>query len=182
MFELKFAKMPEEPMHPQKLSKKMKMHGMSSGSSNESGSESDGSSSGESDSESERANQLSYLQKQVSDVVFLLACSYSLSPQVMIVHKQLAALTKPSKKKKKDQQQQQNIMVDVELESDDPLFNPSTPVHKKKKKNKAAKPGRRASSKQATVVSPQVQHHQPSVPIPAPAPTATAHQKATVSK
>eukprot|EP00731_Ephydatia_muelleri_P035582 Em0137g14a len=169
VFELKFAKMPEEPMHPQKVSKKMKMHGMSSGSSNESGSESDGSSSGESDSESERANQLSYLQKQV-----------------MIVHKQLAALTKPSKKKKKDQQQQQqqqNIMVDVELESDDPLFNPSTPVHKKKKKkNKTTKPGRRASSKQATVVSPQVQHNQPSVPIPAPVPTATTHQKATVSK
>ena len=65
MFELKFAKMPEEPLH-HKVSKKMKMHGMSSGSSNESGSDSEGSSSGESDSESERANQLSYLQKQVS--------------------------------------------------------------------------------------------------------------------
>lgn len=67
MFELKFAKMPEEPLHPPKMSKKMKMHGMSSGSSNESGSDSEGSSSGESDSESERANQLSYLQKQVSE-------------------------------------------------------------------------------------------------------------------
>ena len=71
--------------------------------------------------------------------------------------------------------------MDVELESDDPLFNPSTPVLKKKKKKKVPKPGRRASSAKQVTVVPQVQQ-QPSLPVPAAVPAAAAHQKATVSK
>ena len=68
MFELRFAKMPEAPPQPiTNSTPKLKMRGVSSESSDGSSSEGSGSaSSGESDSESERANQLSYLQKQVS--------------------------------------------------------------------------------------------------------------------
>lgn len=70
MFELRYAKMPEEPLPEPTLVKnpalpKMKkMKGVSSESSDNS-EDSESSSSEGSDSESERANQLSYLQKQV---------------------------------------------------------------------------------------------------------------------
>ena len=69
VFELRFAKMPEEPPPPKQPSgpKLKKMRGVSSESSDEGSSDESGSGS-ESDSESERANQLSYLQKQVGDV------------------------------------------------------------------------------------------------------------------
>ena len=69
IFELRYARMPEDPPIPMKKalgSKLKKMKGISSESSDESSPEdTDSSSSEESDSESERANQLSYLQKQV---------------------------------------------------------------------------------------------------------------------
>ena len=69
IFELRYARMPEEPPIPSKKtlgSKLKKTKGISSESSDESSPEdTDSSSSEESDSESERANQLSYLQKQV---------------------------------------------------------------------------------------------------------------------
>lgn len=69
VFELRYARMPEEPPTPVKKpvgSKLKKIRGISSESSDESSPEdTDSSSSEESESESERANQLSYLQKQV---------------------------------------------------------------------------------------------------------------------
>ena len=69
IFELRYARMPEEPPIPMKKtlgSKLKKTKGISSESSDESSPEdTDSSTSEESDSESERANQLSYLQKQV---------------------------------------------------------------------------------------------------------------------
>jgi len=69
IFELRYARMPEDPPIPMNKplgSKLKKMKGISSESSDESSPEdTDSSSSEESDSESERANQLSYLQKQV---------------------------------------------------------------------------------------------------------------------
>ena len=71
MFELRYAKMPEEPLVPPSRSllvKAGKGGGVSEGSDQSHSEESEGetSSSGESESETERASQLSYLQKQVS--------------------------------------------------------------------------------------------------------------------
>ena len=80
VFELRFAKMPEEPPAPlvkkSMIPKMKKMKGVSSESSDGSSSDEDGSSSSseESDSESERANQLSYLQKQVCACVCVCVC------------------------------------------------------------------------------------------------------------
>ena len=77
VFELRYARMPEEPPTPVKTplgSKLKKIRGISSESSDESSAEdTDSSSSEESESESERANQLSYLQKQVRMLELLLS-------------------------------------------------------------------------------------------------------------
>lgn len=68
VFELRYAKMPEEPPAPvEKTAMKTKMAGTSESSDQSNSDESDSSSSDESESESERASQLSYLQKQVRE-------------------------------------------------------------------------------------------------------------------
>lgn len=68
VFELRYAKMPEEPPAPvEKAAMKTKMAGTSESSDQSNSDESDSSSSDESESESERASQLSYLQKQVRE-------------------------------------------------------------------------------------------------------------------
>lgn len=68
MFELRYAKMPEEPPAPPAKSMLLKPSkgGMSEGSEQSHSDSEESSSSDDSESESERANQLSYLQKQVS--------------------------------------------------------------------------------------------------------------------
>ena len=89
VFELRFARMPEEPPAPlvkkSMLPKMKKMKGASSESSDGSSGDEGGSSSSseESDSESERANQLSYLQKQVCS----LECRYRCIIIVGVLHK-----------------------------------------------------------------------------------------------
>lgn len=171
VFELRYARMPEEPPTPVKKpvgSKLKKIRGISSESSDESSPEdTDSSSSEESESESERANQLSYLQKQVrlifqfselgyvvtlspfvvvqvqsADFVYeVIITSLLCTPQVMIVHQQLAALTgKPKKKKKAIAALAMGIS---KLDETDPLFSPNlspAPAKKKQKKKTVKEP------------------------------------------
>ena len=67
VFELRYAKMPEEPLAPptKKMLKPGKEAASESSEQSHSDASGDSSSSDESESESERASQLSYLQKQV---------------------------------------------------------------------------------------------------------------------
>lgn len=67
MFELRYAKMPEEPPAPPAKTMLLKpgKGGISEGSEQSHSDSEESSSSEDSESESERANQLSYLQKQV---------------------------------------------------------------------------------------------------------------------
>lgn len=126
VFELRYAKMPEEPpAPPSSKSLMMKTGGISDGSdqshSDASGESSSSDDDDESESESERASQLSYLQKQV-----------------LIVHQQLAALAGGKSSKKL-------LGVDlpvVPMDEGDPAFNPHLPNNtniRKKKKTKKRK-------------------------------------------
>ncbi|CAI8050147.1 Bromodomain-containing protein 2 [Geodia barretti] len=134
VFELRYAKMPEEPPAPPTKAVLMKAGkgGVSEGS-DQSPSDASGesSSSEDSESESERASQLSYLQKQV-----------------MIVHQQLAALAGGKSSKKLAD------LPSVNMDEGDPLFNPSHPnvggAVRKKKKSKKAK----TETKKAVVPQP----------------------------
>jgi hypothetical protein len=131
VFELRYAKMPEEPPAPPTKAVLMKA-GVSEGS-DQSPSDASGesSSSEDSESESERASQLSYLQKQV-----------------MIVHQQLAALAGGKSSKKLAD------LPPVIMDEGDPLFNPNHPntgvALRKKKKSKKAK----TETKKAVVPQP----------------------------
>ncbi|KAL6033603.1 hypothetical protein STEG23_017154 [Scotinomys teguina] len=146
VFEMRFAKMPDEPMEAPALPTPTAPI-VSKGAESSRSSEESSSDSGSSDSEEERATRLAELQEQTGCGTFQDQLLNVSSVQLKAVHEQLAALSqapvnKPKKKKEKKEKEKKKKDKDKEKEK-----------HKAKseeeKKAKAAPPAKQAQQKKA---------------------------------
>ncbi|CAO2598194.1 Bromodomain-containing protein 3 [Lemmus lemmus] len=145
VFEMRFAKMPDEPMEAPALPAPTAPV-VSKGAESSRSSEESSSDSGSSDSEEERATRLAELQEQVRTATSML---FPTLFQLKAVHEQLAALSqapvnKPKKKKEKKEKEKKKKDKDKDKEKE---------KHKAKseeeKKAKTAPPAKQAQQKKA---------------------------------
>ncbi|XP_050010887.1 bromodomain-containing protein 3 isoform X1 [Alexandromys fortis] len=148
VFEMRFAKMPDEPMEAPALPAPTAPV-VSKGAESSRSSEESSSDSGSSDSEEERATRLAELQEQTGCGTFQDQLLNVSSVQLKAVHEQLAALSqapvnKPKKKKEKKEKEKKKKDKDKDKEKE---------KHKAKseeeKKAKAAPPAKQAQQKKA---------------------------------
>nr|XP_048287796.1 bromodomain-containing protein 3 isoform X1 [Myodes glareolus]XP_048287797.1 bromodomain-containing protein 3 isoform X1 [Myodes glareolus]XP_048287798.1 bromodomain-containing protein 3 isoform X1 [Myodes glareolus]XP_048287799.1 bromodomain-containing protein 3 isoform X1 [Myodes glareolus] len=148
VFEMRFAKMPDEPMEAPALPAPTAPI-VSKGAESSRSSEESSSDSGSSDSEEERATRLAELQEQTGCGTFQDQLLNVSSVQLKAVHEQLAALSqapvnKPKKKKEKKEKEKKKKDKDKDKEKE---------KHKAKseeeKKAKAAPPAKQAQQKKA---------------------------------
>ncbi|XP_040601087.1 bromodomain-containing protein 3 isoform X1 [Mesocricetus auratus] len=148
VFEMRFAKMPDEPMEAPALPAPTAPI-VSKGAESSRSSEESSSDSGSSDSEEERATRLAELQEQTGCGTFQDQLLNVSSVQLKAVHEQLAALSqapvnKPKKKKEKKEKEKKKKDKDKDKEKE---------KHKAKseeeKKAKATPPAKQAQQKKA---------------------------------
>ncbi|XP_036040404.1 bromodomain-containing protein 3 isoform X1 [Onychomys torridus] len=148
VFEMRFAKMPDEPVEAPALPAPT-APAVSKGAESSRSSEESSSDSGSSDSEEERATRLAELQEQTGCGTFQDQLLNVSSVQLKAVHEQLAALSqapvnKPKKKKEKKEKEKKKKDKDKDKEKE---------KHKAKseeeKKAKAAPPAKQAQQKKA---------------------------------
>ncbi|CAH6788783.1 bromodomain-containing protein 3 isoform X1 [Phodopus roborovskii] len=153
VFEMRFAKMPDEPMEVPALPAPTAPI-VSKGAESSRSSEESSSDSGSSDSEEERATRLAELQEQTGCGTFQDQLLNVSSVQLKAVHEQLAALSqapvnKPKKKKEKKEKEKKKKDKDKDKEKE---------KHKAKseeeKKAKAIPPAKQAQQKKAPTKKP----------------------------